>query len=182
MPYSIGNIGTVVRYNISQNDGTRTFHMTGPVRDTHIYNNTIFVGPQRDIHILKPGKWGGDYPEDTRFSNNIFYSLGKAKFDLGGMRKTVFENNSFFGTIENRPDDARAVLTDPAFEKAGHGGQGLDAIQGYRLQRTSPAIASGVVIEKNGGRDYSGNKLPIGAPDIGALQFSETEHLKRPNS
>jgi hypothetical protein len=172
MPYNIGNIGTVVRYNISQNDGTRTFHITGPVRDTQIYNNTIFVGPQLDINILKPGRWGGDWPENTRFSNNIFYSLGKSRFDLGSMRNTVFENNAFFGTIENRPADAKAVLADPVLDKVGSAGQGLDAIQGYRLQRTSPAIASGIVIEKNGGRDYAGRKLPTSAPDIGALQTS----------
>jgi hypothetical protein len=182
MPYSVGNVGTVVRYNISQNDGTRTFHITGPVRNTHIYNNTILVGPQQEVSLIKAGNWGGDWPENTRFSNNIFYSLGKARFNVGKMRTTEFECNGFFGTIENRPEDARAVLSDPLFQKADFVNKVAEPNESYRLQSTSRAIAAGTVIVNNGGRDYAGNKLPTGAPDIGALQTPEVRNVKRPTT
>ncbi len=57
MPMNIGTNGTVARYNISVNDGLRgysvrmnkksgfspTFHISGKLKDTKIYNNVIFV-------------------------------------------------------------------------------------------------------------------------------------------
>ncbi|MDQ2732720.1 MAG: right-handed parallel beta-helix repeat-containing protein, partial [Armatimonadota bacterium] len=41
-PWNAGNTGTVIRYNISQNDGLHTFNISGPCRDTLIYNNTFY--------------------------------------------------------------------------------------------------------------------------------------------
>ncbi|TWG05148.1 hypothetical protein [Streptomyces brevispora] len=38
----------------------------------------------------------------------------------------------------------------------------------FRLGAGSPALAAGAVIENNGGKDYFGNRLRPGAPDIGA--------------
>jgi len=35
------NKGTVIRYNISQNDRTRLFHMAGSNEDVRIYNNVF---------------------------------------------------------------------------------------------------------------------------------------------
>lgn len=49
LPTNMGNQGTVVRYNISQNDGHRIFYITGPVRNVQIYNNTIYTGKHLDI-------------------------------------------------------------------------------------------------------------------------------------
>jgi len=40
------NDGTVVRYNISENDGGNVFRISGEVTNTQIYNNTIYVGPK----------------------------------------------------------------------------------------------------------------------------------------
>ncbi|MFI6963730.1 right-handed parallel beta-helix repeat-containing protein, partial [Streptomyces sp. NPDC050255] len=37
-----------------------------------------------------------------------------------------------------------------------------------RLGAGSPALAAGAVIEDNGGKDYFGNRLKPGAPNIGA--------------
>ena len=36
-----GNVGTIVRYNISQNDHHRGINIAGPVTNATIYNNTI---------------------------------------------------------------------------------------------------------------------------------------------
>ena len=165
MPYNIGNVGTVVRYNISQNDGARTFNISGPCRDTQIYNNTIFIGPKLTMNLVLPGDWGGDWTESTRFANNIFSVEGKAKFDFGGMRKTVFENNVFHGNIENRPADATAIVADPKLTAPGTG------TEGCKLAPNSPAKGAGLVIENNGGRDFFGNKLPVDKPDVGAVQL-----------
>jgi hypothetical protein len=39
------NEGTIVRYNISQNDDGNIFRISGAPENTQIYNNTVFVGP-----------------------------------------------------------------------------------------------------------------------------------------
>lgn len=38
----------------------------------------------------------------------------------------------------------------------------------FRLGAGSPALAAGAVIDNNGGKDYFGNRLKPGAPNIGA--------------
>ena len=58
---SIGNVGTIVRYNISQNDRHRGITLSGPVRDTLIYNNTIYIGEKQtsDVVLFTDWEMGG---------------------------------------------------------------------------------------------------------------------------
>ena len=37
-------IGTIIRYNLSENDGIHVFGVHGAAHSTFIYNNTAFVG------------------------------------------------------------------------------------------------------------------------------------------
>ncbi len=176
MPWSLGNIGTVVRYNISQNDGERTFQITGPCRNTRIYNNTFFVGSGRTLYAVQAGNWGGDWPENTQFVNNIFRVAGKATFDFGGMRQSVFENNVFQGEFVNRPTDADSLLADPLFVAPGTGREGMASLQGYALQPGSPLRSRGKPIADNGGRDFGGSRVSANMPpDIGAWQSKQKE-------
>jgi hypothetical protein len=43
-------------------------------------------------------------------------------------------------------------------------------LSGYELQPASPAIDAGTTVENNGGRDFWGNPLYNGTPDIGAYE------------
>lgn len=168
-PYSIGNIGTVVRYNISQNDGTRTFQISA-VEHTAIYNNTIYVGPDREVEAVWFHSWGG-WARDTRFSNNIFFAKGAMRWEFGESQGNVFEANAFFGRHDGRPADPRAITADPQLEQPGSGGEGLDSLRGYWLRPGSPCLGAGVPIPHNGGRDFWGNPVPAAGPaDIGAHQ------------
>ncbi|MDN5204324.1 hypothetical protein QQ008_23230 [Fulvivirgaceae bacterium BMA10] len=60
----------------------------------------------------------------------------------------------------------------------GSGGQDIDwsnypnILIGYHLQPTSPCINTGQIITNNGGRDFWGNALYNGTPDIGAHEFT----------
>ena len=94
-PVNAGNVGTVVRYNISQNDGARTFQISA-VENTAIYNNTIYVKEGMDVYGVYCHSWGG-WAKDTRFSNNIFYAKGTVRYDFGESTGNVFTNNVFFG-------------------------------------------------------------------------------------
>ena len=174
-PWNIGNAGTVIRYNISANDGLHTFNITGPCQDTQIYNNVFYLGKSQDIPLVASGNWGGKWPADTRFSNNVFYTDGKAHFDLGGMIQVAFDHNAYWGTIAARPADPHAVLADSQLAAPGSLG-----VEGYSLRPGSPLLRVGRVIPGNGGRDFWGNLLPFTGPvSIGVSQGTsgQTGHL-----
>ena len=88
---SKSNIGTrdsVIRYNLSVNDGLRpyktavndrffspTFHITGPVENTRIERNIIIMPHERHPEIentlIEVNNWGGPYPLKTVFCSNV---------------------------------------------------------------------------------------------------------------
>ncbi|MHC4912004.1 MAG: right-handed parallel beta-helix repeat-containing protein [Planctomycetota bacterium] len=196
--WSAGTLGTVVRYNISQNDKERTFHISGGgVQDTYIYNNIIYVGASLDIPILLYGDWEG-WPDNTQYYNNIFYADGTARYayatsrnpdgtynynsGLGSSTNNVFSNNVFYGNHVGRPSDANEITTDPNLVDPNSGGDGMDTLGGYMLQSGSPCISAGTNTGIdynepnyiNGGLDFWGNVLPdVNALDIGAHQYSD---------
>ncbi len=169
-PINVGNVGTIVRYNISQNDGARTFQISA-VEDTLIHNNVIYVGEHLDIPLVHHHSWGG-YARDTRFYNNIFYVDGKVSYRWGQSEGNVFANNVFYGRHEDPPDDPNAITADPMLVNPGSGGEGLDSLGGYKLRPGSPCIGAGKELPDLGGRDFWGNPAPHGAPDIGAHEAS----------
>jgi len=184
---SVGNVGTIVRYNISQNDGSRTFQMAGPVNMTAIYNNTIFVGDSLDVHLFLFNDWFG-WSVNTHVFNNIFYSKGIGRFShqsaprldngkyvakpgYGKSVGNVFDHNVYFGHISNHPSDPDAVFTDPKLMNPGSGRNGRSSLDGYRLSPKSPIIKIGRMMPENGTYDFFGNRLPHNSnPDIGAYQ------------
>ena len=184
---NIGNIGTIIRYNVSVNDGFRrnptregifspSFHITGPCRDTQIYDNVIYVtrkpGDKIDNTLLKMDNWGGTWPENTFFRNNIFYAEDTVKYDFGEAKNTVFENNLYYGNHINHPNDPNAIFGDPLFLKPGSKGPGMQTVFDYQLRYGSPCIAAGRVVWEKGGRDFAGLPLPDDKlPCIGAFEY-----------
>jgi len=168
------NNGTIVRYNISQNDIYRVFAFDGTVTNTHIYNNTIYVGEHLSPQIISFDIFGKalGYASNTRFSNNIICNLGKGNYTWGESTENVFENNCFYGNHPiNEPADEKKITLDPMFSSPGNADTGIDSVIGYKLISDSPCINSGINIEKNGGRDFWGNQLYVGNADRGAFEF-----------
>ena len=185
---SAGNVGTIVRYNISENDRTRGVNIGGPVKDSLIYNNTIFVGPERQVDLLVQSDWYG-WPKGTYLYNNIFYVQGSAQFSyalsraangayvtapgLGQSKDNVFDSNVYYGHVA-APDDLHALTADPQFSAPGAGSLGRATLSGYHLLAGSLARATGKLIERNGGRDFWGNLVPsCGKADRGASQSDD---------
>jgi hypothetical protein len=166
------NEDTVIRYNISQNDGinsARIFHISG-ARNTKIYHNTIYVAPHQRLPLVLFHDWDGGSARDTSFYNNIFYVDGSVTYDLGRSQSTAFENNVFWGTHRNPPADPRAVTNQPALLKPGSGGAGLGSLSGYKL-RDAAACFPGRVVPDHGGRDFFGQPIRVDQPPcIGASQ------------
>jgi hypothetical protein len=188
---SVGNVGSIVRYNISQNDRNRGITLAGPVQDTHIYNNTIFAGPRSGMDIILFSDWYG-WPQNTQIFNNIFYAEGQgrlghavsrsqdtghhfAEAGWGDSRDTRLEANVYFGRMDSVADP-QGLTANPAFVAAGAGGAGRDTLQGYALRRESAARGSGKAVPETGGHDFFGTPLESCAKlDRGAVQSSRCE-------
>lgn len=178
-----GCVGTVIRYNLSVNDQTRTFDIGGGVEDTYIYNNTIYVGKGLDVKLVNYGSWGEDNWSDRMyFYNNIFYADEGAvlrvmsrtgrkpdgRFDgipgTGESTNNEFRSNAYHGRVLDVPEDPEGIYQDPMLIKPGS----YD-IMDYRLQPSSPCIDAGRAIAEKI-NDYFGRPI-VEAPDVGAAEF-----------
>jgi hypothetical protein len=134
----IGTIGTIIRYNISQNDKERIFYFSGETQDTYIYSNVIYVKEGLDIPLVMFKPWGGDrYADSTYFYNNIFYADGKLSYvhsvkelpegrheyapGFDKATNVVFSNNVYYGNHVKPPKDAKAIKTNPMLVNPGSG-------------------------------------------------------------
>ena len=138
-------------------------HISGPVENTKIYNN-VFVIPEKptkdiDRTIVEMDNWGGPWPQDTWFANNIFYVNEKADFSFDGDAGTKFKNNCFYGDFENLPNDPAAIFEDPQFVNAAARGNGFEVLKNFMLTKSSPLKDKGISIQNNGGKDLFGNTL-----------------------
>ena len=197
MPANVGCIGTIVRYNVSVNDGLRAagktlahapiFHFGGSVKDTKIYNNTIIVPakPNRKIDksMVYCSDWNGGMPDNIWFANNIFYVEGDTRYIWSDGKKGVatnylFEGNLYVGTHKNLPNDPQAIQADPLFVNLKSPQDGLASLSGLRLRANSPAIGKGVPISANDPpmRDIAGTIIPNNRPvSLGAFEFEPAE-------
>ena len=177
------NTGTIVRYNISINDGGRTWgkhahdfpliYFHGNPEGTMIYNNTFYFGNKQEElagtepHFIKE-IWGE--PWSTSIYNNIFASLiPGGKIDMRKNKNTLIDNNLYFNVpiiedLDGPIIDANKINADPQFLSInGH------KTEDYKLSIDSPAIGMGRLIPDNGGRDFFGNPVSATeAPNIGA--------------
>jgi hypothetical protein len=167
---NIGNVGSIIRYNLSQNDGTRSFQFAGPVSNTQIYNNVIYTGPaQPQMIAVSWGSWGAGTPTNTVFSNNIFEGTSGNSFAWPSTPAPVYSHNCLYGVFQNPPPDAALITADPLFVAPGTGGAGFGTLSGYLLMPGSPCSQNGILINNNGGFDFWGDPVdPVAPPNIGA--------------
>ncbi|MFN7994117.1 MAG: right-handed parallel beta-helix repeat-containing protein [Bryobacteraceae bacterium] len=183
------SVDTVVRYNISQNDRERLFHMAGPIRDIAIYNNVFYIGTGIDLHMFLWSGGRNEWPDNTTVANNIFYAAGTGRNSegmhrkqpddgtyvnrpgIGGSTRISFSSNLFFGNFLDIPADWEKFTFDPLFTSPGSGADGIASVAGYKLQPQSRCPGAGVLISGNGGRDFWGKPVPEGKkPAIGAFE------------
>ncbi|WP_242403677.1 hypothetical protein [Paenibacillus pini] len=163
---------TIVRYNISQNDKGRIFRYSGSIDTVLNYNNSIYVGAASGNPVMSDyfTKSSGS-PKNIKNYNNVYYSVGDRGWTLTGQ---TFDSNAYYGGKTLVSSDAHKVTVNPKLVSPGSGGTGMNTVTGYQLQSDSPLIGAGVPIANNGGRDYFGNLLYNGDPDIGAYEYQGT--------
>lgn len=122
-----GTDNTIIRHNISINDGIRkyptkqagwfspTIHITGPVTNSQFYGNLIIVDKKEDSkidrNIVKIEDWGKKWPTNTFFFNNIFYVKDGeyGDLDLGDGTYTFFRDNTYIGRVDNIKEESKAT-------------------------------------------------------------------------
>lgn len=166
----------IFRYNVCVNDMTRkmrhhAFHFSSTKPKTHFYNNVFYTENTVPMTVSDQ--------DHVFFRNNVFYSR-KAKYRYPG--RPVFENNLFFGPHEVR--DEKALRADPLLANPGPPEDGYEHADNYKLRAGSPCRDAGVRIPDNGGRDFWGNSLYTGKPDIGAHEMDEIpdRRISKPGS
>jgi len=168
------NDGTIVRYNIFQNEGHHVIRVSGEPTNTTIHNNVIYTGPEiSGIDIIWHKDWRG-YPDNTFYYNNIFYNLGENnRYDFGESTNNLFDYNIFFGKpVENEPGDENKITSDPEFINPGSGKMGFATLDGYKIKSGSPAINSGKRIPGHAAKDFWGNIIQEDQkPDRGAMEY-----------
>ena len=162
----------VIRYNISQNDGTKG--TTIGLMDLNagfvqIYNNTFYS----DVPVFSTRIEGG-LAGNGVIANNIFYA--KEPVVMTGwatdLKKSYEYRNNAVYQYSSLPDDPGIITAEPGLTAPETAALGRDSAGGYQLRPDSPCIDKGIQIENNGGRDYWGNPLNDGKTDIGAHEAS----------
>jgi hypothetical protein len=111
--YNIGTSHTVIKGNLSINDGIRnypteragwfspTIHLTGPCYGTVFEDNIILVpskvNQKIDHTFLDVSNWGGPWPDSTTFRNNYFFTKDTLSFKFGDGKNFTFNKNSLRG-------------------------------------------------------------------------------------
>ncbi|WP_405913139.1 right-handed parallel beta-helix repeat-containing protein [Streptomyces sp. NBC_00963] len=158
-PYSgAKTIDTVARYNVSHNDGTRLLqNCAGPILNTQIYNNSFSNKEAIPGYLVQDDNSSpATTQHEQHIRNNIFVSGGTGGYGFSNPTAGLaLDHNAFYGIDMSRPNPG-GITSDPLLR------------DDFRLSEGSPAIGAGTAIPDNGGKDYFGNKLKPGAPNIGA--------------
>lgn len=115
----VGNIGTVVQYNVSINDAIRpratrngifsaNIHIGGPCKNTLVNRNILHVNPKAasfiDRSIITSDSWDG-YADSTTFRENVFFAPQETEIRLTKSTNNLFEGNYYLGNIKGIPND-----------------------------------------------------------------------------
>ncbi|MBR8536150.1 right-handed parallel beta-helix repeat-containing protein [Carboxylicivirga sediminis] len=110
-PSNIGTKNTIVRYNVSVNDGIRPYpterrgwfspcmHISGPVENNFIHHN-LFIFPEKanvdiDRTFIQMDNWGGPWANKTLVANNSLEFSEPYKMFYGKSKQTCGINNEF---------------------------------------------------------------------------------------
>ncbi|WP_019028948.1 right-handed parallel beta-helix repeat-containing protein [Colwellia piezophila] len=127
---NIGTVKTIIRGNVSINDGIRpypthkgmfspTFHLTGPIENTHIYDNLIIIPKKAqgvDNTLVDMDNWGGPWPMNTLLENNEIHFEDEIKISLKEIKDVFFKNNSFSNQVNGFDSTGNNIKQEYSFD------------------------------------------------------------------
>lgn len=122
-PSNVGTKNTIVRYNVSVNDGIRPYpterrgwfspcmHISGPVENNLIHHN-LFVFPDKvsadiDRTFIKMDNWGGPWANKTLVANNCIDFSQPFKMFYGETMQTFALGNQFDADMLDLNNDGK---------------------------------------------------------------------------
>ena len=144
---NIGTDGTIIRFNLSVNDGIRPYpteregwfspimHITGPVTNTKVHSNLI-VMPERNTTETEPvviqmDNWGEKWPVNTAIFNNYFWAYTEPIFNWGEDLQTSFEDNVTNSLETSNAKAIFSLLNELADEAAQDGLEGFQKLRRF---------------------------------------------------
>lgn len=121
---NLGNRGTVARYNVSRNDGSRIFQLSGGITDALIERNVVHVAKGQAIQMVVATEWQG-WASDVRFESNRLAVAGTVRYGSEVSRKGPdylispgfspakfirFKGNTYLGEHIDPPNDESGVV------------------------------------------------------------------------
>ena len=93
------NDGTIVRYNIFEDNGGHTFRVAGTPTHSDVYGNIVLLNAARDSsQLIWHKSWRG-FGHDTRYHHNLVYNQAQhVRVDLGKSTGNFFYKNWVLGT------------------------------------------------------------------------------------
>ncbi len=172
------NRGTVVRYNISRNDGNSLLSIKGiEVTGLQVYNNTFYTTAGYPGGTISTLLWSQN---DAVFVNNLFadMSAGDSRFvdardgegkprDNSGLVMT-FDNNFFCGKAPQEEGHIRVLPSNRTGMAPGLADPDAEGPEGCRLLPDAVCAYSGKRWIGRGERDFFGQRGEEAAPSIGA--------------
>jgi parallel beta-helix repeat protein len=160
----------IVRYNLSVNDAFLTNGVftlaSGLMSGVNIYNNTVYIAPGLTSRAISQEGWSGGNNNTWFFRNNVIVNLGSGTWQVPTGSGTTISHNLIYGNhTAGEPADAFKITADPQMiSPSTIAPEGLSMVAGYGVERSSPAIGTGIPIIDNGGRDYFGNLVSSAVP------------------
>ncbi|MFB9057365.1 hypothetical protein ACFFU9_11505 [Mariniflexile ostreae] len=93
------NDGTIVRYNVFQDEKHHMIRFSGNITNTEISNNLFVTDAEVDDVMMWYKHWGGIWPDKTVVKDNVFYNEGTTHFlKLGETNNNSFSGNLLYGS------------------------------------------------------------------------------------
>ena len=155
------NDGTIIRHNVSRNEGYRVIAFDGPATNTQIYNNTLIVTPGTKPHIIEFDLFGKSpgFADRTVIRNNLIVNQGEGTYLWGKATNYSFEGNCFGGNPPPTDLVDSSKVVEPC---AGKGAVGP----------TNYTVVNGMAWAKPQGIELKADLyLPIGTGPFPAIVF-----------
>jgi hypothetical protein len=152
--------GTIIRYNLSENDGLRVFGVFGADHGTSIYNNTAYIGKGHSPRLIQAGQFTHypQLPDGILFARNVFFSEGKSSFDWHA-NKVMVDGNCYLGKSPDGPPADEHMVKDKTLHLSGVPIHDRNEAVRYRIPSGSDCAGPSPKLPNLGDNDFLGTPL-----------------------